>query len=197
MATEYIWKRWNSNSWKPPRNRRVRRIPSFCLLPSGRLPGSTLSCRCRVPLKLRLRLALRRLEHYNHLDLYSFAGGCRNLVVRLPAFRPSISVLLMTTRALLRLPALGILLTPVLLHAAEAAPAPSWHAQSLGQALLYMLLFAGVGIVAAIAGYKIFDKCTPGHLNTEILEHRNVAAAIIAASVILGVCIIIAASMLG
>ena len=62
---------------------------------------------------------------------------------------------------------------------------------------LYMLLFAGVGIVAAIAGYKIFDKCTPGHLNKEILEHRNVAAAIIAAAVILGVCIIIAASMLG
>ena len=103
----------------------------------------------------------------------------------------------MITRTLLRLPALCILLTPALLHAAEAAPATTWHAKSLGQALLYMLLFAGVGIVAAIAGYKIFDKCTPGHLNKEILEHRNVAAAIIAGAVILGVCIIIAASMLG
>ena len=110
---------------------------------------------------------------------------------------PSISVLPMTTHALFRLPALSILLTPALVRAADVAPAPTWHAQSLGQALLYMLLFAGVGIVAAIAGYKIFDKCTPGHLNTEILEHRNVAAAIIAAAVILGVCIIIAASMLG
>jgi uncharacterized membrane protein YjfL (UPF0719 family) len=110
---------------------------------------------------------------------------------------PSISVLFMTTHALSRLPALCILLTPALLHAAEAAPTPTWHAQSLGQALLYMLLFAGVGIVAAIAGYKIFDKCTPGHLNKEILEHRNVAAAIIAGAVILGVCIIIAAAMLG
>jgi uncharacterized membrane protein YjfL (UPF0719 family) len=37
----------------------------------------------------------------------------------------------------------------------------------------------------------------PGDLNKEILEHRNVAAAIIAAAVILGVSIIIAASMLG
>ena len=92
----------------------------------------------------------------------------------------------MTTHALFRLPAFGILLTPALLHATEAAPAPTWHAQSLGQALLYMLLFAGVGVLAAIAGYKIFDKCTPGHLNKEILEHRNVAAAIIAAAVILG-----------
>jgi putative membrane protein len=119
-----------------------------------------------------------------------------NLVARPPAFTPSISVLFMTTHARFRLPALGILLTPALAQAAEAAPAATWHAQSLGQAIVYMLLFAGVGIVAAIAGYKIFDKCTPGHLNTEILEHRNVAAAIIAAAVILGVCIIIAASML-
>jgi putative membrane protein len=103
----------------------------------------------------------------------------------------------MTTHARLRLPALVVLLTPTLLQAAEAAPAPTWHAQSLGQAIVYMLIFAGIGIIAAIAGYKIFDKCTPGHLNTEILEHRNVAAAIIAAAVILGVCIIIAAAMLG
>jgi hypothetical protein len=110
---------------------------------------------------------------------------------------PSIGVLPMTTHALFRLPALSILLTPALVHAADAAPAPTWHAQSLAQALLYMLLFAGVGIMAAIAGYKIFDKCTPGHLNKEILEHRNVAAAIIAGAVILGVCIIIAAAMLG
>ena len=102
----------------------------------------------------------------------------------------------MKTRALFRLLALGALLSTTLLHAADAAPPPTWHAQSLGQALLYMLLFAGVGIVAAIAGYKIFDKCTPGDLDKEILEHRNVAAAIIAAAVILGVCIIIAASML-
>ena len=84
-----------------------------------------------------------------------------------------------------------------MLHAAETPAAATWHAQSLGQALVYMLLFAGVGIVAAIAGYKIFDKCTPGDLTKEILEHRNVAAAIVAGAVILGVCIIIAAAMLG
>ena len=60
-----------------------------------------------------------------------------------------------------------------------------------------MLIFAVVGIVVAIAGYKIFDKCTPGHLNREILEHRNVAAAIVAGAVIPGVCLIVAAAMLG
>lgn len=89
---------------------------------------------------------------------------------------------------------------PLAAHASEvsttAAPF-TWRAQSLGQALAYMVLFAAVGIIAAIAGYKLFDKCTPGDLHREIVENKNVAAAIIAAAVILGVSIIIAASMLG
>jgi putative membrane protein len=93
---------------------------------------------------------------------------------------------------------LTLFATTASVFAADTAPPPAtWHAQTLLQALANMLLFAGVGIFAAIAGYKIFDKCTPGHLSKEILEHRNVAAALVAAAVILGVCIIIAASMLG
>ncbi|MEO6569136.1 MAG: DUF350 domain-containing protein [Opitutaceae bacterium] len=75
--------------------------------------------------------------------------------------------------------------------------APGWHAQSLGEALAYMLLFAFVGILAAITGYKLFDKCTPGNMHHEIIENKNVAAAIVAGAVILGVCLIIAAAMLG
>jgi len=86
---------------------------------------------------------------------------------------------------------------PALLAADLPANAPSWHAQTLLQAIGNVLIFAAVGIVAAILGFKLFDKCTPGHLEKEILEHRNVAAAIIAAAVIIGVCIIIAASMIG
>ena len=76
------------------------------------------------------------------------------------------------------------------------ASSPGWHAQSLGQAIAYLVLFALIGIVLAIVGYKAFDRFTPGHLHKEIVEHRNVAAAIIGGSVILGVCIIIAAAML-
>lgn len=74
---------------------------------------------------------------------------------------------------------------------------PSWHAQSLGQAIAYLVLFALIGIVLAIIGYKTFDRFTPGHLHKEIVEHRNVAAAIIGGSVIIGVSIIIAAALLG
>ena len=83
------------------------------------------------------------------------------------------------------------------LFAADTAPAATWHAQTLLSAIGNVLIFAAIGIVAAIIGFKVFDKCTPGHLEKEIIENKNVAAAIIAAAVILGVSIIIAASIMG
>ena len=99
-----------------------------------------------------------------------------------------------------KIPALGSLfigLFPAALSAAETQPAGGWHAQSLGAAIGYMVLFAVVGIVMAIAGYMVFDKCTPGNLHREIIENKNVAAAIIGGAVIVGVCLIVAAAMLG
>jgi uncharacterized membrane protein YjfL (UPF0719 family) len=101
-------------------------------------------------------------------------------------------------RSLPRIACLLLATFPAAVFGADTAAPPSgWHAQSLGQAVAYLALFAGIGIFLAILGYKIFDRCTPGHLHREIIEHRNVAAAIIGGSVILGVCIIIAAAMLG
>ena len=91
-----------------------------------------------------------------------------------------------------------VLATTTSLFAVEAPPAPpSWHAQTLAGAIGYVVLFTAIGVALAIAGYKLFDKCTPGDLHREIVENKNVAAAIVAAAVILGVCIVIAASMLG
>lgn len=103
------------------------------------------------------------------------------------------------TRPLCRIASFVIAVCPAALLGADPSVVPTqgWHAQSLGQAVAYLALFAFIGIILAILGYKIFDRCTPGHLHREIVEHRNVAAAIIGGSVILGVCIIIAAAMLG
>lgn len=98
-------------------------------------------------------------------------------------------------KTLLLLPAL--LLVPTLMAAEPSQPVPSWHAQTLWAAIGNTLLFAGIGIAAAIIGFKLFDKCTPGDLQKEIIESKNIAAAIVAAGVIIGVSIIIAASMLG
>jgi len=107
----------------------------------------------------------------------------------------------MKTRFLLPL-AFLTLLAPAL-FAADLPPmatpeqVQNWHAHSLLQAIGNVLLFAAIGIAAAIIGYKAFDKCTPGDLHKEILEHKNIAAAILAGAVIIGVSIIIAAAMIG
>lgn len=60
-----------------------------------------------------------------------------------------------------------------------------------------MVAFALVGVVMAIIGYRVFDRFTPGDLHKEIIEHKNVAAAIVGGAVILGVCLIVAAAIIG
>lgn len=90
----------------------------------------------------------------------------------------------------------AFLATTLPLRAQEAAGAGG-HTQTLGRALLYMLVFAASGIAIAILGYKLFDLFTPGDLHNEIVEKQNVAAAVVAGAVVLGICIIIAAAMIG
>lgn len=91
----------------------------------------------------------------------------------------------------------GSLALPVVLSTTEVQAPVGWHAQSLAQAIAYMVLFGLIGIALAIVGYRIFDKCTPGDLHKEIIEQKNVAAALIGGAVIIGVCVIVAAAMLG
>jgi len=66
---------------------------------------------------------------------------------------------------------------------------------SIPHGLTLFAVFGLAGILMAIIGYKIFDKMTPGDLHAEIFEHKNVAAAILAGSVIIGVSLILAAAM--
>lgn len=99
-------------------------------------------------------------------------------------------------KKLLSLAALAAL-APAASFAADGAPSVRWIYASPLSGLGLMVLFALVGIALAIVGYKLFDRFTPGNLHREIVEERNVAAAIIGGAVILGVCIIIAAAMIG
>ena len=62
---------------------------------------------------------------------------------------------------------------------------------------MYMAVFAIVGVALSIVGYKMFDFFTPGNLHKEIVEQKNVAAALVGAAVIIGTCIIVAAAMIG
>ena len=54
------------------------------------------------------------------------------------------------------------------------------------------------GIFVLLIGYWIFDKFTPGvHFHRELVEHRNIAVAIVIGCFLLGVSIIIAAMLIG
>ena len=90
-----------------------------------------------------------------------------------------------------------LLISSTTLRAAEATATGELQPHTLGRALLYMLIFAVSGIVIAIGGYKLFDLFTPGDLHKEIVEKQNVAAAVVAGAIVLGICIIIAAAMIG
>jgi len=59
------------------------------------------------------------------------------------------------------------------------------------------LAYAGVGIALCVVSYFIIDFLVPGKLGKQIAEDKNVAIAILAGSMILGICIIIAAAISG
>src|SRR5579863_7147217 len=78
------------------------------------------------------------------------------------------------------------------------AQAPGAEAQpkSLGQALLNSLIFAAVGMVAVFVAVVVFDKATPRIDIQKELLNNNIAVAILTAAVVIGVSIIVAASIM-
>ena len=70
-----------------------------------------------------------------------------------------------------------------------------WHPSTMTESLLAAGLFGALGIVMAIVGFKIFDWITPGDLGNEITGKSNIAAAILAGAVVIGVSIIMAAAI--
>ncbi len=63
--------------------------------------------------------------------------------------------------------------------------------------LLLAVLFALVGFILLLGGYRIFDAMTPTDLNAKIFEEGNVAAAVLAGAFIIGLAIVVAAAIHG
>jgi uncharacterized membrane protein YjfL (UPF0719 family) len=61
--------------------------------------------------------------------------------------------------------------------------------------VLNALVFAVLGVLVFVIAFAIVAKLAPFRLWKEIVEERNVAAAILAGAVALGLCWIIAAAM--
>lgn len=59
------------------------------------------------------------------------------------------------------------------------------------------IVYSAVGIVMAVIGFKVVDWLTPGNLAEEVAHKENRALAVLAGSMMLGVCIIIASAVIG
>ena len=90
---------------------------------------------------------------------------------------------------------------PVVLSASPlidgAVPAVAFWWHLTREALPATVLYALVGIALALLAFRLLDWVTPGDLNKKIFEEGNVAAAILGAARVLGVCGIIIASIAG
>lgn len=64
--------------------------------------------------------------------------------------------------------------------------------QKLGTEIIETLVYSIIGILMAVFGFKVVDWLTPGSLAEEVTHKENRALAILAGSMMLGVCIIIA-----
>ncbi|MFT3880550.1 MAG: DUF350 domain-containing protein [Gemmatales bacterium] len=72
-----------------------------------------------------------------------------------------------------------------------------WHPTNIYESLFAAVCFGAVGIIMAVLGFKLFDWITPGNLGEEITSKNNLAAAILAGAVVLGVSLIMAAAIHG
>lgn len=58
------------------------------------------------------------------------------------------------------------------------------------------LIYTFIGIVVAVISYFIVDLLIPGKMGKQIAEDKNLPIAVVAAAMIMGICMIIAASIL-
>ena len=61
--------------------------------------------------------------------------------------------------------------------------------------LINSATFVGVGVGAFIVSYFVFNLITPFSLNQELAQNKNVAVAIVLASIFLGLAHIIASAL--
>ncbi len=84
-----------------------------------------------------------------------------------------------------------------MLLASSPALAVDVSMAGLGAGIVATIIYSLIGILMATIGFKVVDWLTPGNLAEEVANKGNRALAILAGSMILGVCIIIASAVIG
>jgi hypothetical protein len=62
--------------------------------------------------------------------------------------------------------------------------------------IISTVVFGAIGIALAIIGFKLFDVVVKHNIENEIFDNKNMAAALLAGAIVLGVCMIISATIL-
>ena len=73
---------------------------------------------------------------------------------------------------------------------ASLAHAPLWRM------ILDATIFGVTGIALLIVGYYIWELVTPYNLRRELQENKNLAVAVVTASFIVGMAIVVAAALI-
>jgi putative membrane protein len=60
---------------------------------------------------------------------------------------------------------------------------------------LNAILYTALGVTAFVVAFAILIKLAPFHMWKEVVQERNIAVAILAGAVALGLCWIVAATM--
>ena len=77
------------------------------------------------------------------------------------------------------------------------ASVPPIMGDRLVDGILSTLIYGIIGIAMAALSLRVVDAITPGNLNKQLTEEKNMALAIVVGCLCLGVCIIIAAAVAG
>lgn len=67
----------------------------------------------------------------------------------------------------------------------------------LKEGIISTLIYSLLGVVFAVLSYFIVDLIIPGKMGAQIAEEKNLPIAVVAGAMILGISIIIAASIVG
>ncbi len=78
-----------------------------------------------------------------------------------------------------------------------AQPGAGLCFSELGHSIVASLIFVGIGVVVFLLAFLLITKITPFSIRKEIEEDQNTSLAIVIASVMIGLSIIIAAAIHG
>lgn len=92
---------------------------------------------------------------------------------------------------------ISIGLATLTLHSSAHAVGSEFVGIPILDDILSTIIYSAIGIFMALVAYRGIDVLTPGDLSGDIAKNQNSALAILAGSIMIGVCIIIGAVLIG